>query len=474
MATKERLLFKDEILDELAQKGNVAQFVSFGPGKELPQRHSRVLACAPNHKFESAKQAIQVLLERSPERMVNIRTYRPESPEGNPFIRKLESMDDAYGALIKHSELGLYTIVNETINESDGGVSGVCHAGQLEFAPDTTPRCVDDPKIRTAKLPFEFGSKVLQLVYGFTPDVPGAADIRTEFSIHPRRRGWRDDHTIIWQQERAVVKPMRRFGSWPNAFSRMVGDKVYGLLVAASVDLPVPRTNVYTRRLFPFTFGLPTGSARIYTRTAPEEKAPGYYPSSRGWVDPFKVLADHRVLSDRGYQPLVAPSKVPDDIRPLASVLSQEEVEAKFSGRLVYGATDAPLIDGVRGGGEHFMLGAGRSGLPSEISAKVENFAALAREKLGMVEFEWVYDGQSVWVVQLHRSKRNSSIVLAREDLEWIDFVYEGPHMIEDFRALARSLKGKRKGINVVGNSSPLSHLGEIALHYSVPARFED
>jgi len=470
MTTKERLLFKDEILNTLAEIGNVAQFVSFDP--DLKQRFCRVMGLEPNRNFTNVTEAVTALLNRSPEGLLNVRTYRPERPEGNPFLRKLSSVDAVVDALKGHAADGLHTIVNENIDENDGGVSGVSHAGQLEFAPDATPRCVDDPKVRTARLPFEAGCALLRSVYGFTPSLPNDKDIRTEFSIHPKRRGWRHQHTTIWQQERTVIKLIRRFGSWPNAFSRFIGDKVYGLLVASVAGLPVPRTTVFHRRVFQFSFGEPTGTSGMYTRTAPEEKVPGYYPSCRGWADPFAVLADYRVIAEDGYQPQT-PLVVPKDIKPLASVLVQEEVSARYSGRLVYGADESPIVDGVEGGGEHFMLGAGRGGLPREIVEQVRQLAAKAREKLGLVEIEWVYDGARVWIVQLHLSKK-STIVLAQEDLVWVDFRYDGPHMIETFRQLARSLKGKRKGINVIGNSSPLSHLGEIAIYYSIPAKFED
>lgn len=472
MTSKERLLFKDEVLNRLAASGNVAQFVSFAP--DLSQRFSRVMGVEPNHIFPSVEAAVSALLGRAPEGLVNIRTYHPERPEGNPFLRKLASADQVVEALRRFAADGLYTIVNETINESDGGVSGVCHAGLLEFAPDQSPRCVDDPKVRTARLPVAAGVEMLRTVYGVTPKIPTDKDIRTEFSIHPRKRGWQHDHTTVWQQEHtAVTEPIHRFGVWPNAFSRFLGDKAYGLLVASLAGLPVPRTTVYTKRLYPFSFGEPTGSGGMYTRTAPQEKAPGFYPSCRGWADPYAVLADFRVIGEQGFQPL-CPAQVPADITPLASVLIQEEVPAVYSGRLVYDTNGKMVVDGVEGSGEDFMLGSGRGELPDEVVQRVEGLVSKAKVTLGPVECEWVYDGTQVWIVQMHMAKRIKGQVPDERNLEWIDFHYEGPHMIEAFRQLASTLKGQGKGINVIGNSSPLSHLGEIAIHYGIPARFED
>ncbi|MBK8386772.1 MAG: hypothetical protein IPL11_14505 [Candidatus Accumulibacter sp.] len=368
-------------------------------------------------------------------------------------MRKLSNVDAVVDALKGHAADGLHTIVNENIDENDGGVSGVSHAGQLEFAPDATPRCVDDPKVRTARLPFEAGCALLRSVYGFTPSLPYDKDIRTEFSIHPTRRGWRHQHTTIWQQERTVIKLIRRFRILAECLQQVHRRQGLRLTSRFRCWLPVPRTTVFHRRVFQFSFGEPSRYKWHVHVPLQKEKVPGYYPSCRGWADPFAVLADYRVIAEDGYQPQT-PLVVPKDIKPLASVLVQEEVSARYSGRLVYGADESPIVDGVEGGGEHFMLGAGRGGLPREIVEQVRQLAAKAREKLGLVEIEWVYDGARVWIVQLHLSKK-STIVLAQEDLVWVDFRYDGPHMIETFRQLARSLKGKRKGINVIGNSRP-------------------
>ncbi len=48
---------KDELLSRLAARANVAQFVSFGPGTDLPQRHSFLRGHAPGHRFATAADA---------------------------------------------------------------------------------------------------------------------------------------------------------------------------------------------------------------------------------------------------------------------------------------------------------------------------------------------------------------------------------------------------------------------------------
>ena len=47
---------KDEMLSRLAAQANVAQFVSFGPGPGLPQRHSCLRGHRPDHRFGDAAQ----------------------------------------------------------------------------------------------------------------------------------------------------------------------------------------------------------------------------------------------------------------------------------------------------------------------------------------------------------------------------------------------------------------------------------
>lgn len=44
---------------------------------------------------------------------------------------------------------------------------------------------------------------------------------------------------------------------------------------------------------------------------------------------------------------------------------------------------------------------------------------------------------------------------------------------IEEFRRFAHGLAGRGRGILVVGNVSPLSHVGEIADRFGIPIRFE-
>src|SRR6202035_207861 len=126
---------------------------------------------------------------------------------------------------------------------------------------------------------------------------------------------------------------------WPNAFSEFIGDKAFGLLLANAIGLRVPRTTVLCRNVAPFTFGDPTGSDVKWLRTSPATPEPGFFPTVRGWTDPFELM-----------------SNVPGHER-LSSVLVQDEVIARRSGALLTDRHEQPIIEGVTGFGDDFMLG---------------------------------------------------------------------------------------------------------------------
>ncbi|MFQ5789022.1 MAG: hypothetical protein ACE5JI_00955 [Acidobacteriota bacterium] len=465
LVSVDRKLYKDEVLDHLAWTANVAQFVSFAPGPRLEQRFCRVLGYEPNHRFPSPEAAIRALLESSLEGTVNIRSYDPLRPEGNPFLRGLSSLDEVITNLSRLAgEERLYTIVNETIDEHDGGVSGVCYRGLIEFSPDANPRCVDDEEIDTAVFPFELGMRVLTSVYGLEPDLRGREGARVEFSIHPRPRGWNQAHTIIWQSEQRPAAELKAKVRWPHRFSRLLGDKAFGLTVAAAIGLSVPRTMVFSRRLFPYMFGRPTGKEAVWTRTCAEVKEPGYYPSARGWHDPDAVL-EGRIL-----RPAARKTQAPPP--PLASVLIQQAVPAMYSGRAILEERDGIEVRGVRGEGDAFMLGEQAHGpLPERTVQAVRHTYRIAYEAVGPIGIEWVFDGNTVWIVQLNAATSPRPSVERDASREWVEFRF-AKGRLEDFRREVMALCGTNKGIIVVGRVSPLSHLGEIAEVHGVPVRF--
>jgi hypothetical protein len=447
------LHFKDSILDQLAELANVAQFVSYGP--EGGQRFSRVLQRDRNHLFDDRRSAAQALLEASADYSVNVRSFDPAQPKSHEFVYGLRDADAVERTVERITASGLYAIVNETIDVDDGGVSGVAYGGVLEFAPHNTPRCVEKPG--TVALSFDEGLRLIQSVYGFKPDLAFGAEYRVEFSIHPLRRGFRHQHTILWELEKVPPVRLQAEVRWPNLFSRHVGDKAFGLLVADAVGLPVPRTTVVARGVAPFTFGSSTSSGEVWIRTCPVEPVPGRFTTHRGWLDPFALLTDED-----------------PDGRAIASVLAQEGVTAFYSGALATSLDGAPIVEGVSGGGDEFMLGVrSPERLPDDVSSAVIDLYEKASARLGPVRFEWVFDGTRAWVVQLHQGASASNgrtVYPGRREIEHRFPVGEG---LEALRSLVARLDPLREGVVLVGDVGVTSHFGDILRKAQVPARIE-
>ena len=445
-------LRKDRSLDELAEVGNVAQFVSFEPGDGGPeQAYSRVQGRTPNHMFGAPEEALAELLARSADGSVNVRSYTPESPRSREFVYGLTNLDEIVATVARLSAEGLHTIANETVDVSDGGVSGVAQGGVIEFAPDDTPRCVEKPGV--ASLPLELGLRLLETVYGFAPDLGGERG-RVEFSIHPRPRGWRATHTLLWEHEDEDGQIATPALTWPNRFSRLLGDKAYGLLMAHLAGMPVPRTTVIARRLAPFTFGRETGSAETWIRTCPTEQQPGLFTTHRGWLDPFRLMADED----------------PDGTR-ISSVLAQAGVAARHAGASIVDAAGNPVVEGVEGLGDLFMLGRrARQELPARVVRDVVGAMDGLAETFGPVRTEWAHDGETAWIVQLHRGATTSSpqVLVPGERERWVGFpVALG---IEELRSLLHGID-RNAGVHLVGDVGMTSHIADLVRKSGVPAR---
>ena len=444
--------FKDEVLDSLAAQANVAQFVSFGPGPQPPLRFSRMLGEEPNRPFASMRDAIERLLWLSNTGSVNIRSYLPESPKSNEFVYGLQSIDEALSSLARLAGEGMYTIVNETIDINDGGVSGVIVDEVLEFAPKDTPRAVEKPGI--AAFPCELGLRVLKTVYGFAPSRPPRGT-RLEFSLHPVRVGSRQEHVVLWEAQLAKGLTSAPLPVWPNNFSRAIGDKAFGLLVAHAYGTLVPETLVISRAVPPFRFGTSTGTNEPWIRTAPLEPVPGRFTTQRGWTDPFQLL----ISDDPGGQ-------------HLAGVLVQEGVAARFSGGSMTTREDDVVVEGVEGFGESFMQGADPSSLPDAIVAGVRDVHRRLASVLGPVRTEWVADGEAVWVVQLHRGASQSSgrvIVPGATERERQFDIGLG---LEALRSLVEEVAETGEGVVLVGDAGITSHFGDVLRKANVPSRF--
>jgi hypothetical protein len=445
-------LHKDEILDRLGNIGNVAQFVAFRQEQgKLVQSFSRLAALAPNHRFASLVDAIEALFARATDRRVNIRSFDPNNPRSREFVYGVSSPAEAAAHAGRLGALGLNIIINETIDVSDGGVSGVIHGQMIEFAPDDTPRCVEKPGV--ASLPRELGLRLLGAVYGFTPELPGTSG-RIEFSIHPKPRGANGSHTLLWELEEntpEIAVPSLR---WPNRFSRHIGDKAYGLLLSHLTGHPVPVTLVISRRVAPFQFGSSTGSLEKWIRTCPPEPMPGLFTTQKGWVDPFALLAAEDATGNQ-----------------IASVLCQSAVLASYSGAAIVRSTGDLLVEGKAGEGDRLMLGLDTpEQLPPGVLADVEAKYQALTKHFGPVRFEWVHDGRQVWILQLHVGKTQSDDrVLVPGDAEsWIEFdVGRG---LEELRSLLVELP-VGVGVVLLGDLGLTSHVADLARRAQHPTK---
>ena len=445
---------KDDVLLEIAQHHNVAQF--FSTDTSLIQRHSCIRNFDLDHKFPDLKAATQALLVNSRAGTVNVRTFHPSRSKGLPFHYGLDNIDSVLSTIESEVRNGLNVIVNETIDVHDGGVSGVSHGGIVEFSPDDTPRCVDRPGV--ARLPFDVAINMFRTVYGINiENLEIGTNTRTEFSIHPLRQGYRYDHLIYWELEATNRVSFEKDIRWPNNFSRKIGDKAFGLLVASLLHLPVPNTTVVSRSIAPFTFGSDTGESETWLRTCPYDQTPGEFTTTRGWIDPFKLLEVEDLNGDK-----------------IASVLSQRGVAAKFSGALYPTTKGRNTIEGRRGFGDDFMLGLAKPEvLPTQIEADVDSLAKRASAGLGApVSLEWAHDGKRAWILQMHRvdgKAKRRGVIFPGNRPSWRQF--EASEGLDALKELLQVVKPSEEGVLVIGDVGVTSHFGDLLRKARVPSR---
>jgi len=463
-------LRKDDALDQLAERINVAQFVAYEPAPEGPRAtRSRVRGHAPNAQIAlKLRDAIDELLRLSPDRSVNVRSYLPADPRSKPFHYGLERLDDIEAVVSRALDDGFHVIVNETVDVNDGGVSGVVEGGIVEFAPDDTPRCVEKPG--TCSLPLDWGRRMLSTVYGFEPELAVEPGERLEFSIHPRPRGWRDSQTLGWEREEIGSHALTPRMAWPNRFSRLIGDKAFGLMMAWLAGADVPLSSVYVRRLAgrAFSFGEDTGGRDVWVRTCPYEPVPGHYATRHGWIEPFALMQ----AEDPDMQEIFEPDLQLSVTRHVvASTVVQTGVPAAWSGAYYVDAGGQGLAEGVAGTGDAFMLGRqGPQELPDAVQGGVSRSAAHLSKVFGPVRFEWVHDGTRLWVVQLHRGKTASqgATIVPGEPAEWHRF--EAAAGLEALRETLERLPDGA-GLEVVGRVGLTSHVADVLRRAKVPAR---
>jgi hypothetical protein len=434
---------KDEHLFELGSVFNVARFASFGP-RDAAVRYARLGPdAAPPTSIASA--AVE-LLALAPS--VNIRTFRPGSPKGNPFVYGITAAADAVAAVGRFASDGWYTIVNETIDVADGGVSGVTLGDLTEFAPGGTPRVVEEPGV--AAMRSDVAAAVLGAVYGADLPWRHRRAWRVEFSVHPRPVGCRRQVTVVWEAEDVGEHVLAARTTWPNRFSRSIGDKTFGLLLATGLGARVPRTMVLARDVRPFSFGHGTGSGAVWVRTAPREFAAGEFTTVRGWTDPFALLAAEDPRAEH-----------------IGAVLVQDAVVADWSGAAHVRGSEW-LVEGVRGAGDRFMLG---SDAPQELPAVVralvrESFTPLVDE-VGPARIEWAVGRDGAWLLQLNPIVGGPGVADHDRASGWIDF---DPHAgLEALQLAIAQARAAGAGIRVVRPVGVTSHVGDLVRRAGLP-----
>jgi len=447
--------FKDEVLNELSKKANTAQFVSFSP--QLEQRYSHIAGFEQNHTFESPREALKVLLSKVQENGITIRSYDPYNPKGWPLLRAFKTVDDALENAKRLTNQGLYIIVHEEIPDP-GRTSGVLLGNLIEFAMLATPRCVEAKEVVKhgipASLPRNIGIKLLEKVYGFKLNLDYPTNLRVEFSVMPKKYGHLQDHIIVWELEDVGETNTKPSWTWPNRFSRYIGDKTFGLLLADTLGFKVPHTQVVGKHVF-FNFGTPTNSPVRWTRTAPAEQSPGKFPTTRGYSDVFAMMDE-------------------SDKEKVSSVLVQDEVPFIYSGAL-FNANNSLHIEGVKGRGDNFMLGAQQAEqLPSEVTTKLKELYQNIEAILGPVKLEWVYDGKEVWIIQMHKGQvghnEKDVIVKGTKDQKYEQYTLD-PNDLESFRIKVEEAKSQNIGLEVMGNFGLTSHVGDILRKAQVPSK---
>jgi hypothetical protein len=442
---------KDADLDHIAEQGfNVARFVSASSNGEV--RFARLVPGQDSrqHPFSTLVENLFAVGASA----VNVRCFRPDTAQGNPFDYGIQNSASAIALATGHMAEGYFVIVNETIDVNDGGVSGVCEGGVWEFAPNATPRVVETGRV--CRLPSALARRVIQSVYGSAPELDDSAGRRIEFSIHPVPVGYLKSRTLLWEISDSSARSLGGPVMWPNPFSRHLGDKTFGLVVADAIGISVPSTLAIPRNVPPFRFGTETGGSHTWTRTAPSSPKPGLFTTVKGWTDVFRLLANE---DPEGTE--------------IPCVLYQQGVEARHSGAAI--PRDAPgqfLIEGVTGEGDRFMLGdVAPTPLPDAVISDVNAVLSRASQVLGPVRVEWVHDGQRAWVVQLHRATQTIEPGVFHPGIPengWLVFTpADGLAALTD---VIKQAKQQGRGVRVTGPVGLTSHVGDLIRRASVPA----
>ena len=138
---------------------------------------------------------------------------------------------------------------------------------------------------------------------------------------------------------------------------------------------------------------------------------------------------------------------------------------------MIVGSHGKPIIEGKEGEGDALMLGQiAPQKIPLKVKGEVERAFEHAEAALGPVRMEWVFDGERVWVVQLHRgaTETDATHITQRRAQHWVPFdVGQG---LEELRALISRLD-KNTGVEIRGRVGLTSHIADVVRKADIPAR---
>ena len=109
--------------------------------------------------------------------------------------------------------------------------------------------------------------------------------------------------------------------------------------------------------------------------------------------------------------------------------------------------------------------------LDDEVEREVSDVAARLRRNFGPVRMEWVWDGERVWIVQLHSEASDSrdDVIVPGQASRWEDF--DATADLEVLRTLVRSVP-HGTGLAVRGRFGLTSHKADVLRKAGIPSKF--
>src|SRR5207244_827246 len=132
----------------------------------------------------------------------------------------------------------------------------------------------------------------------------------------------------------------------------------------------------------------------------------------------------------------------------LASIMSQEGVDAQFSGALAGSSAKEVVIEGISGFGDKFMMGTRPpEELPVSIRRRVRSMYSRAFREFGPLRMEWATDTHRIWLLQLHSGSTDgsASVIYPGTPVRYRRFEVE--RGIEELRTLIPDLQRKNEGL---------------------------